>query len=130
MIIPAAVRVEVDEAFARCLPNEACGLLAGRGDCVSRFYPVANALASPVAFAANVPDLFLAFRQMRESGEDLIGIVHSHPNSPAIPSPRDRAEWHYGSVAMVIVDMRTRHWRAWRLTEPVQEISLTDDFKD
>jgi [CysO sulfur-carrier protein]-S-L-cysteine hydrolase len=37
-------------------------------------------------------DLVRAFREMDERGEDLVAIYHSHPASPAMPSPTDRAE--------------------------------------
>ena len=39
MVIPAAVRDEIVAHARAGLPNEACGILAGSGDRVERFYP-------------------------------------------------------------------------------------------
>jgi proteasome lid subunit RPN8/RPN11 len=37
-------------------------------------------------------DLVRALPQMDERGEELVAVYHSHPRSPAYPSPTDRAE--------------------------------------
>lgn len=77
----------------RGLPNEACGLLAGdaRGDVktVRRIYPLSNPDASPEHFSVDPREQLAAVRDMRACGLKPLGNFHSHPNTPARPSPED-----------------------------------------
>jgi len=57
-------------------------------------------------------DLVRAFREMDERGEEIVAIYHSHPSSPALPSPTDRADAaddrglpRYPGVAYVLVTL-------------------------
>jgi proteasome lid subunit RPN8/RPN11 len=77
------------------LPNECCGLLAGRLDPVAvrhvqACYPLVNALARPTAYLSEPRSMFAAMRDMRELGIDVLAIYHSHPSSDPIPSRTDR----------------------------------------
>ena len=76
------------------LPNEACGLLAGRLESsglvvVSAVIPVENSLRSPTAFALDGDGMIRAEEAIDATSDDLIGVMHSHPNSEAVPSARD-----------------------------------------
>src|SRR6266404_5158740 len=75
-------------AYARdAAPSECCGLIGGDGERASSLYPMRNVAANAiVAYEAAPEDLFAAQRQMRERGEQLLAIYHSHPRS-AQPSP-------------------------------------------
>jgi proteasome lid subunit RPN8/RPN11 len=91
--LPAA---EYDKLLAhaeRGLPNEVCGLIAGdvRGDIkvVRRVYPLSNPDASPVHFSVDPQEQLAAVRDMRKNGFTPLGNFHSHPNTPARPSPED-----------------------------------------
>lgn len=46
-----------------------------------------------------------AMAAMRECGETMLGIYHSHPTTPAEPSPRDLAEAAYPGAAYVIISL-------------------------
>jgi proteasome lid subunit RPN8/RPN11 len=69
-------------------PSECCGLIGGAGDgCARSVYRLTNVAADQlVSYEAAPEDLFAAQRQMRERGEQLLAIYHSHPRS-AQPSP-------------------------------------------
>lgn len=84
------------------LPNEACALLAGRledggpeadkGDgllVVSAVFPVENSLRSPKAFALDGHGMIRAEEAIDATTDNLIGVMHSHPSSEAVPSARD-----------------------------------------
>ena len=88
-------------------PNEACGLLVGNRDTATRFIPAENMLASDTAYEIDPAVLASTFRSLRESGEDLVGIVHSHPRGPAEPSQRDLDRAYYPRAAHVIVSLAT-----------------------
>ncbi|MDR1738650.1 MAG: M67 family metallopeptidase [Candidatus Symbiothrix sp.] len=71
------------------LPNEACGLLAGKGDIVVERYPLTNIDHSPEHFSFDPKEQFAALRQARAKGLQIIANYHSHPSSPARPSQED-----------------------------------------
>lgn len=72
-------------------PEECCGYVAGRDETASSVYPMRNAAEDPVGgYFAEPADLFYAQRRMRERGEELLAIYHSHPREPEPkPSARD-----------------------------------------
>lgn len=72
------------------VPAECCGLIGGGEDQQARsIYSLRNmAPNSNVAYEAAPEDLFAAQRQMRDRGEQLLGIYHSHPRS-AEPAPSE-----------------------------------------
>jgi len=77
--------------FARAAnPAECCGLIGGLSNGVATtIYPLRNIAADAfVGYEAAPEDLFAAQRQMRERGEELLAIYHSHPRS-AVPAPSE-----------------------------------------
>lgn len=80
-----------DQIFANAReaePAECCGLVGGTVDGRAKsVYPLRNVATDKiVSYEAAPEDLFAAQRQMRERGEELLGIFHSHPRS-AEPEP-------------------------------------------
>jgi [CysO sulfur-carrier protein]-S-L-cysteine hydrolase len=87
--LPAQV---VDEMVQHCLlgrPNEACGLLAGRGVRATKVFPMANAAASPVRYALDPAEQLRVYRELEAQGLELCGVFHSHTHTEAYPSPTD-----------------------------------------
>ena len=92
---------------ARSQPEiESCGLLAGAQETITDLLPARNVLNSPTAFEIAPEELFSLFRTMRASGLRLLGIYHSHPRGPNVPSPRDIERAYYPQVAYFIVSPR------------------------
>lgn len=117
-------------------PEECCGLLGGRGaraESVYRLRNVANEAA--VAYEAAPEDLFAAQRRMRASGEELLGIYHSHPrSSDPVPSQTDVKLAFYPSAVYFIVGLGGAEptLRAFRISEREgswerAEFASTDD---
>jgi len=70
-------------------PAECCGLVGGVNDSTTTVYRLRNVTPDPhVAYEAAPEELFKAQRQMRDRGEVLLAIYHSHPRS-AEPSPSE-----------------------------------------
>lgn len=94
--------------------EEACGLLAGTRDgerCfVNQVIPVANALHSPVRYRMDPHEQLAAFNRIDESGLELVGIYHSHPNGPPGPSATDLAEAYYPEAAYLIWSRSGETW--------------------
>lgn len=89
------------------LPQEACGLLAGRAGRIERIIPAANAATDPLRYY-KIDDkaLVQAMFEIERSGLTLAGIYHSHPNSDPIPSQTDIAQAAYPDVVYLIVGLR------------------------
>jgi proteasome lid subunit RPN8/RPN11 len=100
------------------LPNECCGLLAGRDGRVTHRYPLTNALASPTRYESDPMAMLAADKDMRKEGSDLLAIYHSHPASEPVPSRTDLESNFYGSeVVHIIISLREAapEVRGWHL---------------
>lgn len=97
-------------------PLECCGLLTGKDGLIDRAVPMANAAASATRFEVAPQDLFDFFRQVRRSSRRLMGIYHSHPASPAVPSQRDIDEFRYPEATYWIISLAQEppSIRCWR----------------
>jgi proteasome lid subunit RPN8/RPN11 len=97
-------------AHAQGAPDqEVCGLIGARDGVPVHVYPVANAAPDPAHLFAMAPKAQIdAMRQMRERGERLFAIYHSHPQAPATPSARDLAEAAYPEALYLIISLSTQ----------------------
>jgi proteasome lid subunit RPN8/RPN11 len=89
-------------------PQECCGLIGGTPDGEAMtVYRTRNLAANPlVTYEAAPEDLFAAQRKMRERGEQLIAIYHSHPRSAnPEPSATDVRLAYYPSAVYLIVGL-------------------------
>lgn len=104
--LPAGLHAEL-LAHALATPTvEVCGLLGGRDAHASSLYRVANEAPTPAtAFEMAPHEMLAAFQRMRERDEELVGIYHSHPQSPPAPSARDLAAAAYPGVAYLVVSL-------------------------
>lgn len=111
------------EAFAQMIghvydgyPLEACGLLIGRNDRVSRFVPCTNTTGSARIYAIEPREHLRAELAAEDEGLEIIGVVHSHTHSEPYPSPTDVAQapdpnWHYVIVSLKRDAPETRSYR-------------------
>lgn len=107
LILPAQIAEQLLERAGANPTVEVCGLLGGHANRICHFYPVANVAAQPATcFLLDAAGQIDAMRHMRERGEDLRGIFHSHLLSPAIPSVTDRAEARYTDCYYLIVSLQ------------------------
>ncbi|MDP2278841.1 MAG: M67 family metallopeptidase [Nitrospirota bacterium] len=97
-----------EEMLSHCKeahPNEACGILAGSGEEVSKVYKMANIEKSPVSYEFDSREHIKAIRDMRENNHTMLAIFHSHPSSPAYPSAKDMNLAFYEDCIYVIVSL-------------------------
>ncbi len=97
-------------------PEEACGLLAGRfepggSDCVEAVLPITNRIHSPVRFFMDPVEQLAAFNWIESQGLELIGIYHSHPAGPPVPSVTDLGEYSYPGVIYLIWFRADQGWQ-------------------
>ncbi|UQD51874.1 peptidase [Bacillus methanolicus] len=87
----------------KALPYEACGLLSGVKATGSNIWKLKNESLNPNRFYMSKGAIKLAVKKMEENGEELTGIFHSHPSSPAFPSSCDIENNPYTHLAYFIV---------------------------
>lgn len=103
-------------------PFECCGLIGGSsGTQAQTIYRLRNVASNPeVAYEAAPEELFASQRQMRERGEVLFAIYHSHPrSSDPSPSQTDVKLAYYPLAAYLIVGLAGSEpvVRAFRISE-------------
>jgi proteasome lid subunit RPN8/RPN11 len=89
-------------------PAECCGLVGGFSNTrAASLYRLRNVTESPeVRYEAAPEDLFAAQREMRERGEELLAIYHSHPrSSDPSPSETDIRQAFYPSATYLIIGL-------------------------
>lgn len=110
----------VDHA-RRCMPEEACGLLAfGEDDELRLAYCLTNSEHSSVAFTVDPDDHFRALGDAEARGWRIGGVFHSHPTTPAVPSRTDVAgaldpEWLHVIIGMIATGVP--EVRVWRIAD-------------
>ena len=101
-----------DEMVAHCqsrYPKEACGYLAGRaGGAAEQAYPMTNVEDSPIGYAMDPKEQLQAEKLMRQRGQRLVGIYHSHTASDAYPSSVDVDLAISPDVSYVLVSLKDR----------------------
>lgn len=99
-------------------PNEACGIVAGRGDRAVEIIPIPNAAANPLhSYYMDERALAAALMGIQARGLELIAFYHSHPVSDPIPSPTDQRQATYPDTPYLIVGLKHNDPRlaAWLL---------------
>lgn len=77
-------------AHARAeLPNEACGILAGKDGQAIHFYPATNTERSPTRYSIDSEEQLRILKEVEAKNWDLLGIFHSHTHTGAYPSSTD-----------------------------------------
>jgi proteasome lid subunit RPN8/RPN11 len=102
LIVPEAIVDAMRQAMEAGLPEEACGLLFGRGRTVERAASIENELHSPLRFRLEPRAQLRAMQSAEDDGLELLGIFHSHPKGPAHPSASDMQEAAYPQASYLI----------------------------
>ena len=125
-------RTLYDEMMAHCrreYPKEACGILAGErgpasprlrsgrrseaysakdGGVVAQVYPMRNVEASPIGYSMDPNEQLRIEKAMRQKGQRILGIYHSHTASAAYPSSVDVSLAISPDVAYVLISLMNR----------------------
>lgn len=89
-------------------PNEACGVLAGKEGRPVKFFPMANADASPVSYRLDPKEQLRVFDQIEDEGWDLVAIFHTHTHSEAYPSETDLRQAFYPEAIYLVMSLSDR----------------------
>src|SRR4030095_11411915 len=101
---------QIDQIFAHAreaTPFECCGLVGGAQSRARSIHPLRNVASNPkTAYEAAPEDLFAAQREMRNRGEQLLAIYHSHPRAvDPSPSETDVRLAYYPSAKYLIIGL-------------------------
>ncbi|HLG11751.1 MAG TPA: M67 family metallopeptidase, partial [Dehalococcoidia bacterium] len=111
----------IDEMIAHALadlPNECCGIIAGKDGAATRLYRTNNSEASPFRYNIDPRDILRIERETDDNGWQVLVIYHSHVASEAYPSPTDirLSQWQgtspptdlYPGAYYVLVSLKDR----------------------
>ena len=86
-------------------PDEVCGILAGKQDQAIALHRGRNVSSTPrVAYELDLDTLALQIG-FANDGMELVGIYHSHPAGPEIPSATDIAQSYYPDAITIICSL-------------------------
>lgn len=109
--------------------SEVCGLIGAKNGIPCSCYPVANSAEQPESrFLLDAKQQIAAQVAMREKGEELFAVYHSHPTTPALPSQTDVDLANQPNALHLIISLNTKgvlEMRGFRIADgEAQEIIL------
>lgn len=110
--------------------TEICGLIGGINGLPTHCYPVANIAEHPAQrFLLDPAQQISVMKAMREQGETLFAIYHSHPTAPAQPSATDLEMAAYPDAIYLIISLNTKgilEMRGFKIADKIaSEIELS-----
>ena len=128
IIVESGPLTEMKTHALTIFPDECCGFLYGREQSdsrvISKIREVDNSKSGDKKrrFEISAKDYMLAEKFALENDLLLLGVYHSHPNHPAIPSEHDRvaALPYFSYVILSVTAGNIDHIRSWQLNEASQ----------
>lgn len=109
--IPQEITEQIIYYFSEHLPEEACGILAGRDNEILINLPITNQAHSRVRYYMEPLELLKALELIESEELELLAIYHSHPTGPDKPSETDISEFLYPGVATIIGFTENSEWK-------------------
>lgn len=122
LVVPSHLMEEINSHLEKAYPEEGAGFLVGVEGEVKKIIALSNARedgARHNRFLFTPQDYLKAELLADTLGLSLIGVFHSHPDCPNIPSEYDR-EWAQPFFSYLITRVdegRAVNSRSWRLVE-------------
>jgi proteasome lid subunit RPN8/RPN11 len=125
IIIESQARKLMTTDAVNTFPDECCGFLFGiekRDDRVITDVLIVNNVKEgdkKRRFEISPKDYMKAEQYAEKNNLQLLGIYHSHPNHPAVPSEHDRvaAQPWFSYVIISVINKDVHTIRSWRLNE-------------
>lgn len=87
------------------LPYEFSALLAGQDAAITHCFANPGSQIAPHTFVWEGRPFIQALRLIQDAGLQWLGVVHTHPLTPPVPSARDLAGWHYPQLSYWIISL-------------------------
>ena len=109
---------------------EICGLISRKNNEPIRCYPIVNVADEPKnRFLLDEKQHISVVKKIRENGEELFAIYHSHPTAPACPSALDLEMATAENVLHFIISLNTKgilELRAFKIeNQNATEVKIT-----
>jgi proteasome lid subunit RPN8/RPN11 len=119
----------------RDAPNETCGIIGGKEGRALKIFPLKNVdRAARTNYYAEPLELLRALREIEDNDWEHLAVYHSHPASPAYPSPTDIARAFYPDAIHLILSLMNPEQtsvRAFRIVQgQVNEVTLEIEDDD
>ena len=119
---------EMNEDALRSFPDECCGFFfgneIGKERIITNILTVDNSKEGDKRrrFEIAPKDYLDAERFADENELQLLGVYHSHPNHPAVPSEHDRiaAQPYFSYIIISVKESRIADIRSWQLNDNFQ----------
>lgn len=123
--MPARLREELIEHARQEVPNECCGVIAGRDGQLLHAHRAQNIAASPLRYEVDPREQFRLQLAIMEAGLELAAIYHSHTRAEPYPSTTDIALAWPGVLYVIVGLVPQPRVRAYRIArELVSEVAL------
>ena len=122
LVVPGRLIEQINAHVEKAYPEEGAGFLIGEEGQVREIMALSNSRedgARHNRFLFTPEDYLQAELKAEGLGLDLIGVFHSHPDCPNIPSEYDR-EWAQPFFSYIITRVdngKAVNSRSWRLLE-------------
>ena len=122
LVVPNRLIEQINAHVEKAYPEEGAGFLVGDEGEVKEVLPLSNAredVARNNRFLITPEDYVKAELRADSLGLSLIGVFHSHPDCPNVPSEYDR-EWAQPFFSYIITRVdegKAVSHRSWRLVE-------------
>ena len=137
--INSSIKKLLTEDALRTFPDECCGFLLGIEKNGNRFIEqiivINNAKEGDKRrrFEITAADYLKAERHAEENNLTLLGVYHSHPNHPSVPSEHDRvvAQPFFSYIIIAVQENELVSLQSWRLNDDFQfeeEKLIISDF--
>ena len=126
IVLPTALRDAIAHQAQAEYPEECCGLMLGRLDderkVVEQLLPLSNARESEARhnrYLIGPTEMLRGEREARTLGLDIVGIYHSHPDVPSVPSQfdLDHAWPTYSYIIVTSTATASGPMRSWVLRD-------------
>ncbi|MSQ13996.1 MAG: M67 family peptidase [Dehalococcoidia bacterium] len=101
-------------------PDECCGIIAGRNGRPTKLYRMTNVEHSPYRYSMDPKELFKTYREIEDSGWEVMAIYHSHTHTEAYPSATDvrLASWPEAFYILVsLMNKESPAVRSYRIVD-------------
>ena len=122
LVVPGRLIEQINAHVEKAYPEEGAGFLIGEEGQVKEIMALSNSRedgARHNRFLFTPEDYLQAEMKAEGLGLDLIGVFHSHPDCPNVPSEYDR-EWAQPFFSYIITRVdngKAVNSRSWRLLE-------------
>ena len=95
---------------AQLTPNfEVCGFISAKDGLPKKAYPIKNVASMPeTRFLMDPEEQLTTTNTIKDNGDELFAIYHSHPTSAARPSIQDSEQAPFDDLYYLIISLNTK----------------------